>query len=45
MKAILNHGSLACQILQQKMQMSGKLVEWQTSWMKDYGVDYFRVET
>lgn len=22
-----------------------KLVEWQTSWMKDYGVDYFRVDT
>lgn len=22
-----------------------KLVEWQTSWMKNYGVDYFRVDT
>lgn len=22
-----------------------KLVEWQTAWMKDYGVDYFRVDT
>lgn len=22
-----------------------KLVEWQTSWMRDYGVDYFRVDT
>lgn len=22
-----------------------KLVEWQTTWMKDYGVDYFRVDT
>lgn len=22
-----------------------QLVEWQTSWMKDYGVDYFRVDT
>ena len=22
-----------------------KLVEWQTSWMKDYSVDYFRVDT
>lgn len=22
-----------------------KLVEWQTAWMRDYGVDYFRVDT
>lgn len=26
-------------------EVRAKLVEWQTSWMKDYGVDYFRVDT
>lgn len=28
-----------------KADVRAKLVEWQTSWMKDYGVDYFRVDT
>ena len=25
--------------------VSAKLVEWQTQWVKDYGIDYFRVDT
>ena len=29
----------------EKAEVRAKLVEWQTSWMKDYGVDYFRVDT
>lgn len=29
----------------EKADVRAKLVEWQTSWMKDYGVDYFRVDT
>lgn len=29
----------------EKEDVRAKLVEWQTSWMKDYGVDYFRVDT
>lgn len=29
----------------EKAEVRTKLVEWQTSWMKDYGVDYFRVDT
>lgn len=29
----------------EKADVRTKLVEWQTSWMKDYGVDYFRVDT
>ena len=29
----------------EKANVRAKLVEWQTSWMKDYGVDYFRVDT
>ncbi len=26
-------------------EVSAKLVEWQTQWVKDYGIDYFRVDT
>ena len=38
--------SLDCRILAtEKADVRAKLVEWQTSWMKDYGVDYFRVDT
>ena len=29
----------------EKADVRAKLLEWQTSWMKDYGVDYFRVDT
>lgn len=29
----------------EKAEVRAKLVEWQTAWMKDYGVDYFRVDT
>ena len=29
----------------EKAEVRAKLVEWQTSWMKNYGVDYFRVDT
>lgn len=29
----------------EKPDVRAKLVEWQTSWMKNYGVDYFRVDT
>ena len=29
----------------EKADVRAKLVEWQTSWMKNYGVDYFRVDT
>lgn len=29
----------------EKSDVRAKLVEWQTAWMKDYGVDYFRVDT
>lgn len=29
----------------EKADVRAKLVEWQTSWMKQYGVDYFRVDT
>lgn len=29
----------------EKADVRAKLVEWQTSWMNDYGVDYFRVDT
>ncbi|WP_443596548.1 alpha-amylase family glycosyl hydrolase [Agathobacter sp.] len=29
----------------EKPNVRAKLVEWQTSWMKNYGVDYFRVDT
>lgn len=29
----------------EKADVRAKLVEWQTSWMKDYDVDYFRVDT
>ena len=29
----------------EKADVRAKLVEWQTSWMKDYGVYYFRVDT
>lgn len=29
----------------ERADVRAKLVEWQTSWMKNYGVDYFRVDT
>ena len=29
----------------EKAEVRAKLVEWQTSWMRNYGVDYFRVDT
>lgn len=29
----------------EREDVRAKLVEWQTSWMKNYGVDYFRVDT
>ena len=29
----------------EKADVRAKLVEWQTSWMRNYGVDYFRVDT
>lgn len=29
----------------EREDVRAQLVEWQTSWMKDYGVDYFRVDT
>lgn len=26
-------------------EVRAKLIEWQTTWMKDYGIDYYRVDT
>ena len=32
-------------VYKRQADVRATLVEWQTSWMKDYGVGYFRVDT